>query len=214
MSGAQQAVFQNQRSFIAPIPEIGAAYGGGFFAGQISTSGDGVATHNLVIGPFSTAQDGPAVWKTSNTTTAGTDSDINGPANSAAMNNANHPLAQYFENLTIGGFSDWYMPSKNELEVCYYNLKPGTNSNNTASGANLNAVPSRPSNYTTSVPAQTSATAFRTGGSEAFTSAAYWSSTQFSAENAWVQGFNTSAQINGFTKDTAFRGRAVRRVAV
>jgi hypothetical protein len=130
------------------------------------------------------------------------------------MNNGFHPAAQFCEGLTIGGFSDWYMPSKNELEICYYNLKPGTNSNSTGSGANTNAVPSRASNYTTTIPAQTSVTAFKTGGTEAFTLAVYWSSTQFDAEYAWVQGFNTSDQISGFTKDTAFRVRAVRRVAI
>ena len=33
------------------------------------------------------------------------------------MNDANHPAAQFCEGLTIGGFSDWYMPAKNEQEA-------------------------------------------------------------------------------------------------
>jgi hypothetical protein len=50
MSGALQAVFQNQRSFGPPVPGgIGAAYGGGFYAGSIGVSG--VATHYLVVAP-------------------------------------------------------------------------------------------------------------------------------------------------------------------
>jgi hypothetical protein len=84
------------------------------------------------------------------------------------MNNASHPAAQFCEGLTIGTFSDWYMPAKNELEVCYFNLKPTTTSNNTSSGTNTNAVPSRGSNYTVGTPAQTSATDFQTGNTEAF----------------------------------------------
>ena len=47
MSGALQATFMNQRSFAL---KIGDAYEGGFFAGQISTAGNGVADFNLVIG--------------------------------------------------------------------------------------------------------------------------------------------------------------------
>lgn len=56
MSGALQAVFQNQRSFIAAVPIVGSAFGGGFFAGQISTAGNGTADYNLVIGPVASAQ--------------------------------------------------------------------------------------------------------------------------------------------------------------
>ena len=54
--------------------------------------------------------------------------------NSTNMNNASHPAAQFCEGLTIGGFSDWYMPARNELEICYYNLKPTTQNNNTGGG--------------------------------------------------------------------------------
>jgi hypothetical protein len=108
-------------------------------------------------------------WKTSNTSTAGTNSVIDGPANSTAMNNASHPAAKFCEGLTIGGFSDWYMPAKNEIEICYYNLKSNTTSNFTGSGINPNAVPARASNYTSGDPAQTSATIFKSpSGAERF----------------------------------------------
>lgn len=211
MTGVTQAVFMNQRSF-GP-PQIGAAYEGGYFAGQISTAGNGVASHNLVIAPVSTGENGSIPWKTSNTSTPGTSSVIDGPANSSAMNNATHPAAQFCEGLSIGGYSDWYMPAKNELEVCYYNLKPDTSSNNTASGTNTNAVPSRSSNYTAGTPAQTSATDFKSGGSQAFGAVGYWSSTEYSAANAWFQIFNNGGQYYGY-KANSVRVRAVRRVAV
>ncbi len=209
MSGALQAVFQNQRSF---GPPIGSAYGGGFYAGQISTTGNGVATHNLVIGPLSTAQS-TSKWKTSDTFTSGTSSVIDGPTNSANMNDASHPAAQFCEGLTIGGFSDWYMPAKNELEVCYFNLKPSTTSNSTGSGINSNAVPARASNYTAGNPAQTSAAAFQTGGAEPFETELYWSSTEVSATSGANQYFSTGGQVSS-SKDAGRRVRAVRRVAV
>ena len=210
MSGAQQAMFMNQRSFGLVI---GAAYEGGFFAGQISTTGDGVPTHNLVIGPVASAENASVQWKTTDTTTAGTSSVIDGPTNSANMNNASHPAAQFCEGLTIGGFSDWYMPAQNELEICYFNLKPTTASNNTSSGTNTNAVPSRGSSYTAGTPAQTAATNFQTGGTEAFVDNAYWSSTAVGATTAYLQNFGNGIQV-GFTKTGSVRVRAVRRVPV
>jgi len=212
MSGALQAVFQNQRSFAPAGPTvIGEAFGGGFYAGQIGVSG--VATHNLVVGPVSTAYNSAKAWKLVNTTTAGTTSVIDGPSNSAAMNDVTHPAAQFCEGLTIGGFSDWYMPAKNELEVCYYNLKPSTVNNNTSSGTNTNAVPSRGSNYTSGTPAQTSATDFQSGGVQAFATDPYWSSTENSATQGWRQSFNSGFQ-GGVNKDYTYAVRAIRRVAV
>jgi hypothetical protein len=129
------------------------------------------------------------------------------------MNNASHPAAQFCEGLTIGTFSDWYMPAKNELEVCYFNLKPTTTSNNTSSGTNTNAVPSRGSNYTVGTPAQTSATDFQTGNTEAFAAGFYWSSTEFNATSAWAQTFSTGFQTNDGKLGSTYV-RAVRRVAV
>ena len=152
-------------------------------------------------------------WKTTNTTTAGTSSVIDGPTNSSNMNNASHPAAQFCEGLTIGGFSDWYMPAQNELEVCYYNLKPTTDVNNTGAGTNTNAVPSRGSNYTSGNPAQTSAADFKDTGAEDFATVRYWSSTEFSSTNGLLQQFSNGYQANS-NKDNPYRVRAVRRVAV
>lgn len=193
---------------------IGQAFGGGFFAGQISTAGNGVADYNLVIGPVASAQQTAIKWKTSMTTTAGTSSVIDGPANSAVMNNASHPAAQFCEGLTVGGFTDWYMPAKNELEVCYFNLKPTTATNDPGSGSNANAVPSRGSNYTSGNPAQTTAAAFViTTGAQTFGNNDYWSSTEGNPYSAFYQAFAAGNQNPG-GKTYYRRVRAVRRVAV
>jgi len=198
---------------VTPLPAIGGAFGGGFFAGQISTVTPNVASFNLVVGPVASAQS-TLQWKIVNTTTAGTTSVIDGPTNSTAMNDATHPAAQFCEGLTIGGFSDWYMPASNELEVCYFNLKPTTQSNNTGSGINPNAVPARASNYTAGNPAQTTAAAFITGtGAEAFANDVYWSSTQVSAVYANRIIFGNGV-LYGDNKIVACKVRAIRRVAV
>jgi len=214
MSGALQAVFQNQRSFGPPA--IGGAFGGGFYAGQIGVSS--VATHYLIVGPTASAQSN-LQWKNANTATAGADSDIDGPQNTADMvadgNSTVYPCAHFCNDLSTGGQTDWYMPAKNELEICYFNLKPNTNLNNTSSGINSNAVPARASNYTAGTPAQTSAAAFiNPSGAEFFISTGYWSSTEFSASNPWFQGFYDGYQANYLGKTHAFRVRAIRRVAV
>jgi hypothetical protein len=214
MSGIHLALLG--MNFGAVIPDIGAAYEGGFFAGQISTAGNSIADYNLVVAPLSSGQT-QTQWKTSNTSTAGTSSDINGPANTAAQiaaGAASHPCANFCNNAVIGGFSDWYMPAKNELEVLYFNLKPTTTSNNTSSGINPNAVPARASNYTSGNPAQTSAAAFQTGGAEALSAQVYWSSTESTATKAFNQYLGPGYQQTYSTKDASFRVRAVRRVAV
>ena len=199
-----------------PAPTvIGQSYGGGFYAGQIGVSS--VATHYLVIGPLSTAQS-TLVWKNANTATAGADSDIDGPQNTADIvadgNSTVYPAAHFCNDLVTGGYSDWYMPAKNELEVCYFNLKPDTGANNTSSGINPNAVPARASNYTAGNPAQTSAASFQAStGSQDFARDFYWSSTEFSATQARFQFFVNGYQ-SSYPKNLSYRVRAIRRVAV
>jgi hypothetical protein len=214
MSGVNQAVFMNQRSFGPPA--IGSAYEGGFFAGQISTSGNGVATHNLVVAPVSSG-DSQAQWKNVLTSSSNALSDIDGPQNTADIvaqgSSTVYPAAYFCDTATIGGFTDWYMPAKNELEVCYYNLKPTTASNNTNSGTNTNAVPSRGSNYTSGTPAQTAAADFKSTGAEDFVDTDYWVSTRHTTFYARKQRFDTGYQgFNGVTNTN--RVRAVRRVAI
>jgi hypothetical protein len=217
---SQSTAPSNAVTPVAPALIIGQVFGGGYYAGQISSSGNGVADYNLVVGPYSTAN---TALPYSPIGTSGPSSDIDGPANSAAMNSATYKAAFFCEGLTIGGFTDWYMPAKNEVEICYYNLKPDNNNlNNTNSGINPNAIPPRTTTYTTGVgcvPGQTSAVIFRVGNAQAFTSlniqAAYWSSTQYNANYAWLtNGFDSGYQTRSLQKNNYRSVRAMRRVAV
>jgi hypothetical protein len=65
MSGIIQGLMSSFKSEI----KIGDAYEGGYYAGEISTSGNGVATHRLVVAPKSSGQSSSKAWKTSNTST-------------------------------------------------------------------------------------------------------------------------------------------------
>jgi hypothetical protein len=201
-------------------PAIGAAFGGGFFAGQISTAGNGIADYNLVIAPKSSGENSGKEWKTSGTTTAGTTSVIDGPGNTAAMiaaGAASHPAANFCDGLSIGGFSDWYMPAYQELQVCYYNLKPTTTNNTTVNGNNIYAVPSRPADYTVGNPAQTTATDFQSTSTQEFANTGgveYWSSTEVDADQAWSVNFSNGLLYQYNFKFYQLYVRAVRRVAV
>jgi hypothetical protein len=199
-----------------PPPPIGTAYEGGFFAGQIGVGG--VATHNLVVGPVASAQNTSIQWKNANTAATGADSDIDGPQNTADLvaggSSAVYPAAHFCNDLVIGGYTDWYMPAKNELEVCYFNLKPTTASNVTDSGINPNAVPARASNYTAGNPAQTSSADFQdTGTEDFFVGLDYWTSTEGTASTARYQAFGNGKQGNSPKSDSP-RVRAIRRVPV
>ena len=206
-----------------PIPAvIGEPFGGGYFAGYISHTADGNPTHALIVAPRATGATGTGytlttmlAWKTSNTTTAGTTSDFDGAANTAAMVTAgiaNHPAAQFCKNLSIGGFTDWYLPSRYELDIAYFNLKPGTTANNTGWGTNIYAVPQRNSNWTAAYPTQTSITAFNTSA-EAFAADFHWSSTEGGANDAWLLLFSTGFQVIT-SKTNTVRVRAFRRIAL
>ena len=204
----------NSATPVAPPSVIGEAYGGGYYAGQIGVGG--VATHYIIVGPVASAQS-TLQWKNAMTATTGADSDIDGPQNTADMvadgSATVYPAAHFCNDLSTAGQTDWHMPAKNELDVCYFNLKPTTGNNNTSAGINPNAVPARASNYTSGNPAQTSAAVFQSGGSEAFFTASYWSSTEFSAGYGLAQGTANGFQ-NGYGKVGSYRVRAIRRIAV
>ena len=205
-------------SFAPPLPDIGAAYEGGFFAGQINVSG---TKYNLVVSPKASGQGSNLKWGV-NAVSTGATSLINGPANSALLASLGplYECAKFCEDLNIGGYSDWYMPAKNELEVLYYFLKPTTDTNYTSSGSNANAVSPEPvnTNYSSGSPAQTSATGvtgFRTGEANAFPASAtdnHYNSTETSLYDCCMQLFIDGHQYIDNGKQNLQFVRAVRRV--
>ena len=208
-----------------PFPAvIGEAFGGGYFAGYISHTADGNPTHALIVAPRATGATGTGYtlttnlqWKTATTTTAGTTSPFDGAANTAAMVTAgiaNHPAANFCKNLSIGGFTDWYLPARYELDIAYFNLKPGTSVNDANWGTNIYAVPQRNSNNTINYPTQTALTLFNTSA-EAFVVNFCWASTENGASGGWYVNFNSGSQFDGSSLKTLnLPVRAFRRIAL
>jgi hypothetical protein len=203
---------------------IGEEFGGGYFAGYISHTADGNPTHALIVAPRETGATGTGYtltsnlqWKTTTTTTAGTTSTFDGAANTAAMVAAgidDHPAAKFCVDLSIGGFTDWYLPAIYELEIAYFNLKPSTTANSTTAGANPYAVPARNNNYTLSHPRQTFVSLFATG-SEAFAANFHWQSREYNASSAGSVNMNSGGQGDIYSKTAAsVLVRAFRRIAL
>lgn len=201
---------------------IGQAYGGGYYAGKIAVGGGGTATHYLIVAPKSSGEAYGKPWGTNATT--GITSVIAGPTNTTSLIalGATYEAAIFCGTTCnasggIGGYTDWYMPAKNELATLYFFLKPGTASNYTGSGSNANAVSPEPvsTNYSAGTPAQTSATTFRTGASsQEFVEDGYWTSTEGNANNAWEQYFYDGYQGSNDKGRTSYYVRAVRRIAI
>ena len=210
-----------------PFPAVfGEAFGGGFFAGYISHTADGNPTHALIVAPRATGATGTGytlttnlAWKTASTTTDGTTSSFDGAANTAAMVTAgiaDHPAANFCVGLNISGFTDWYLPARYELDIAYFNMKPGTGLNDTSWGTNIYAVPQRNSNWTGAYPAQTTLTAFSTSAEE-FAANSHWSSSEFNSPRGWTFNFDNGVQFSGSggaTKTNLNRVRAFRRIAL
>ena len=190
---------------------------GGLFAGYISHSADGIPTHALIVAPRATGASGSGytiatnlAWQ-STTSTTGATSPFDGAANTALMTNS--PAANFCTGLSIGGFTDWYLPARYELDIAYENLKPTTASNSTSWGINPYSVPERTVNRTAGDPAQTSVSAFQSTGAEPFVAVFHWSSTENSSTDAWELDFGDGNQFTNF-KNFTRRVRAFRKLAL
>jgi uncharacterized protein YjdB len=82
-------------------------------------------------------------------------------ANIVATQETGSYAAQLCNDLTLGGYSDWFLPSKSELALMYTNLKAT--------------------------------------GLGSFTTANYWSSSQYNDTYAWLQQFNDGTQYSGYS---------------
>ena len=189
----------------------GTQFAGGFYAGRFMLDGSEYA---LIVAPKASGEQESITWGKYGQNIEGARSCNDGHNNTTAMAAEGSELAQWALGLDIDGHTDWYIPSRDELELCYRNLKP-TPQENWASfrdGDNPSSLPAGYP-YTEQAPAQTSEPAFQEGGSEAFKPEWYHASTQCSPDTAWIQDFVVGLQSGG-PKDGARRAVAVRRVKV
>jgi hypothetical protein len=153
----------------------------------------------------------------------------------AADNSTVYPAAHFCNNLSIGGYTDWYLPARDEAELFFRHFKPTTNNNATSArdvsainytnlgaigttsgtghGNNRNSFP-QGATYTSTNPGGTGVSVFQGNGSESFGSSTwYMSSTEYSAADFWNQVFITAAfgAQGGRIKTDVVSVRAVRR---
>ncbi len=196
---------------------IGQAYQGGYYAGTITYPNGAYpslteTTYSLIVAPRASGEASTTKqYKTSGTcdgaasTETSPQSKWDGYHNtydSVLGSSSSHPAANYCQGLSIGGYTDWYLPAPEEAQLAYGNL------------LNLATWQSGGSEE------------FTTGtvilnGSSAGPFSLYWTSFGDGCEN--VGTLNTAAISNtgggggsifGYIKTDRFFVRAIRRVAV
>ncbi len=157
------------------ILTVGTSYGGGVIAYLLQSGDIGYdpSVQHGLIAATSDQSTGVRWYNGSSTITYATGTVIaTGLSNTMAIianQGAGSYAATVARSYTGGGFTDWYLPSKDELNKLYINK--------TAIGG--------------------------------FSSAYYWSSSEFNTSAAWIQNFNSGGQGNDF-KVSANYVRAVR----
>lgn len=203
------------------VPDsIGVLFEGGYYAGKIVVDGKKYA---LIVSPKPEGE-GSTNFANYVSVTPGAVSKNDGWANTQAMIAAGidlFPAAKFCRSLTINGFDDWYLPSIDELALCYRVFKPTNfqNTKNTTGGPN-GLMGYNPSSdpvgapYAPTNPAKTRVPEFMENGSQAFlTVYGYWSSTWEVGKKPWYHSFFVGVQATYDEWSGAYI-RAVRRVPI
>ncbi|MFP3979174.1 hypothetical protein [Marinobacter sp. KMM 10035] len=166
----------------SPPPAIGEELGGGFYAGDIE---DGGKWYRLVVADIE-ADVGGLKWMEPRGNWPQATSDTDGLGNTLSMaGDIRFEAGNYCLDYRGGGFDDWYMPARDELRIVYESL-----------------------GHDRSPPAR-----FEGSGDQAFTSGHYyWSSTQFSPDEARTRRFSFISESRSYKHFTNQRVRPIRRV--
>lgn len=196
----------NQPTSAVAALSLGDPVEGGFFAGLINVNGQ---THGIAVADKSQGEF-KGIWHPKYDDVPAATSCFDSAANTAAMAASGSELAQRILDLRIDGVTGFSLPARDVLEVLYRNLKPTADQNYCSfrDGENPSAVPPTYP-YTAAAPAQTVSQNFRKGGIQAFDEGWYWSSTQYSPDDAWIQIFSYGYQ-GSVGKGLTYRARAVR----
>lgn len=100
-----------------PPGAVGSSFGGGYYTGAVTSP----SNYYLVVAPNATGC-AQCVWKTTITISPNTTSCDNGYSNTYdGLANAEHPAGNFTATRSLNGFSDWYLPARNELNILYTN---------------------------------------------------------------------------------------------
>ena len=112
--------FKEVESFVGPST-IGEFFQGGYYAGDITIGSD---TYAILVAPKTGGESNRPLINTGDEFTEGTNSYVDGYANTEAMINKNpttYTAAAFCWNLNLNGYTDWYLPSLNECILIYTN---------------------------------------------------------------------------------------------
>lgn len=206
---------------------LGTMYAGGYYAGQILV---GTELFALVVSPKASGYNGNIGYAVADADYENlpSNSRCDGWNNTISRNTARFPANQWARSLNIAGYTDWYIPSTDELEMLFRAFRPlpaeGATDNYTTNdeggnGINPSSVPSN-KGYVSTMPGQSAIAAFRSPASEHFGSFLYVSSStakasyQSSAIRSSAQYFNTGQQVMMSASALGNKARAVRRVKI
>lgn len=190
--------------------KFGTEWEGGYFGGILTFGGD---VYGQVISPKALGDLGPAIWHRDYSLIDGAGSFFDGLGNTKAMAEAGSEIAQQVLDLRINGRDDWHIGARDQVELMYRGFKPTTDENYVyRNGDNPSSLPvGYP--YSIHLPGQTPVELFREGTAEAFEATWYFTSTQYSAGNAWGQDFDDGTQYYAL-KYYIGRFRAVRMIKI
>ncbi len=217
-------------------PSVGDPYRGGYYVGIVEDNGIAwrliaapkVSEVSVQISTIVVPNGGatPSIGSIGNQ--SGVYSLTDGKEATRAMQEASptgYPAANASESYSIGDYSDWYVPSRDELAIAYWNLKPTTSGNITGTpststnelGYNVPhgtaaGLPPR-GGYATGIPARTGVSSFISGGTESFSDVVYWSSSCALDNNFWGVSFSTG-EYSKSGATTSNRVRFFRREPV
>jgi hypothetical protein len=110
----------NDRVFIVgtgtPVPAIGSFWEGGYYIGNIQV---GSLTYAVIIADQATKS--VAAAHTGGVPTDGSTSLVDGRTNTALQTNAANAAANYCRSISLNGYTDWYLPAKDEVDLAWAN---------------------------------------------------------------------------------------------